>query len=42
MAALDATTYRYETRGKNVGLIGLREHSPERYQRHTGQLTGAG
>jgi SulP family sulfate permease len=40
VAALDAITHKYETRGKRVRIIGLNEHSSDRYQRHTGQLAG--
>jgi SulP family sulfate permease len=41
VAALDAITHKYETRGKRVEIVGLTGHSADRYQRHTGQLTGA-
>jgi sulfate permease, SulP family len=41
VAALDAITHKYETRGKNVEIIGLSGHSFDRYERHTGQLAGA-
>ena len=41
VAALDAITHKYETRGKNVEIVGLTGHSADRYERHTGQLTGA-
>jgi SulP family sulfate permease len=39
VAALDAITHKYETRGKTATVIGLRDHSAERYERHSGQLT---
>ncbi|MGY1846011.1 MULTISPECIES: SulP family inorganic anion transporter [unclassified Blastococcus] len=41
VAALDAITHKYETRGKNVQIVGLTGHSADRFDRHTGQLTGA-
>ena len=41
VAALDAITHKYETRGKNVEIVGLHGHSFDRYLRHTGQLAGA-
>jgi sulfate permease, SulP family len=41
VAALDAITHKYETRGKNVEIVGLTGHSAARYERHTGQLAGA-
>ncbi len=41
VAALDAITHKYETRGKNVELVGLQGHSADRFDRHSGQL-GAG
>jgi SulP family sulfate permease len=41
VAALDAITHKYETRGKNIEIVGLNEHSHHRYARHTGQLAGA-
>jgi sulfate permease, SulP family len=41
VAALDAITHKYETRGKRVEIIGLNEHSFDRYERHTGQLAGS-
>jgi SulP family sulfate permease len=41
VAALDAITHKYETRGKTVEIIGLHGHSFDRYLRHTGQLAGA-
>ncbi|MCW2698778.1 MAG: sulfate transporter [Blastococcus sp.] len=40
VAALDAITHKYQTRGKSVEIIGLNEHSSDRYERHTGQLSG--
>ena len=40
VATLDAITHKYETRGKTVQIVGLSEHSADRYQRHTGQLAG--
>jgi SulP family sulfate permease len=41
VASLDAITHKYETRGKRVDIVGLNEHSFDRYERHTGQLSGA-
>jgi sulfate permease, SulP family len=41
VAALDAITHKYETRGKTVEIVGLHGHSFDRYLRHTGQLAGA-
>jgi SulP family sulfate permease len=41
VAALDAITHKYELRGKTAEIIGLNEHSFDRYERHTGQLAGA-
>ncbi|UOY00439.1 SulP family inorganic anion transporter [Blastococcus sp. PRF04-17] len=41
VAALDAITHKYETRGKTAEIIGLHGHSFDRYLRHTGQLAGA-
>lgn len=41
VAALDAITHKYETRGKNVEIVGLTGHSADRFDRHTGQLAGA-
>ncbi|MDP9353974.1 MAG: SulP family inorganic anion transporter [Chloroflexota bacterium] len=41
VAALDAITHKYETRGKKVEVVGLTGHSADRYERHTGQLDGA-
>jgi SulP family sulfate permease len=41
VAALDAITHKYATRGKQVEVVGLNGHSAHRYERHTGQLTGA-
>jgi SulP family sulfate permease len=41
VAALDAITHKYETRGKQVEIVGLNEHSSDRYERHTGRLAGA-
>ncbi len=40
VAALDAITHKYETRGTTVEVVGLAGHSATRYQRHSGQLTG--
>ncbi|MCZ2847888.1 SulP family inorganic anion transporter [Modestobacter sp. VKM Ac-2978] len=40
VATLDAITHKYETRGKTVQIVGLSEHSADRYERHTGQLAG--
>jgi SulP family sulfate permease len=41
VAALDAITHKYATRGKRVEITGLNEHSSDRYERHTGQLSGS-
>jgi SulP family sulfate permease len=41
VAALDAITHKYETRGKTVEIVGLSGHSADRFQRHSGQLAGA-
>jgi SulP family sulfate permease len=41
VAALDAITHKYETRGKRVEIVGLNEHSLDRYERYTGRLSGA-
>ncbi|SDN10606.1 sulfate permease, SulP family [Geodermatophilus siccatus] len=41
VAALDAITHKYATRGKTVEIVGLTGHSADRYERHTGQLAGA-
>ncbi len=41
VAALDAITHKYETRGKNVEIVGLQGDSADRFDRHTGQLDGA-
>ncbi|SDF95779.1 sulfate permease, SulP family [Blastococcus aurantiacus] len=41
VAALDAITHKYATRGKRVEIVGLDDHSLTRFERHTGQL-GAG
>jgi sulfate permease, SulP family len=41
VAALDAITHKYATRGKSVEVVGLTGHSADRYERHTGQLAGA-
>ncbi|MCZ2837978.1 SulP family inorganic anion transporter [Modestobacter sp. VKM Ac-2985] len=40
VATLDAITHKYETRGKSVQIVGLSEHSADRFARHTGQLAG--
>jgi SulP family sulfate permease len=40
VAALDAITHKYATRGKTVEIVGLRGHSADRFDRHTGQLAG--
>ncbi|MGY5883394.1 SulP family inorganic anion transporter [Modestobacter lacusdianchii] len=39
VAALDAITHKYETRGKSATVVGLSDHSAARYQRHAGQLS---
>ncbi|MGY1603178.1 SulP family inorganic anion transporter [Geodermatophilus sp. SYSU D00815] len=41
VAALDAITHKYASRGKTVEIVGLSGHSADRFRRHTGQLTGA-
>ncbi|MGY1624451.1 SulP family inorganic anion transporter [Geodermatophilus sp. SYSU D00965] len=41
VAALDAITHKYATRGKTVEVVGLTGHSADRYERHTGRLAGA-
>ncbi|SOC53274.1 sulfate permease, SulP family [Blastococcus aggregatus] len=41
VAALDAITHKYATRGKTVEFVGLQGHSADRFDRHSGQL-GAG
>jgi SulP family sulfate permease len=38
VAALDAITHKYASRGKTATIVGLDEHSSDRYQRHTGRL----
>jgi SulP family sulfate permease len=38
VAALDAITHKYATRGKTATIVGLDEHSFDRFERHTGQL----
>lgn len=38
VAALDAITHKYETRGKTVEIVGLQGHSADRFDRHSGQL----
>ncbi|MDT0275109.1 SulP family inorganic anion transporter [Blastococcus goldschmidtiae] len=40
VAALDAITHKYATRGKDVEIVGLQGHSADRFDRHTGQLAG--
>ncbi len=40
VAALDAISHKYETRGKKVEIVGLQGHSADRFDRHTGQLAG--
>jgi SulP family sulfate permease len=40
VAALDAISHKYETRGKRAEIVGLSHHSASRYERHTGQLAG--
>jgi SulP family sulfate permease len=39
VAALDAITHKYETRGKTATVVGLSDHSADRYERHSGQLS---
>jgi SulP family sulfate permease len=38
VAALDAITHKYATRGKKAAIVGLDERSFDRFERHTGQL----
>jgi SulP family sulfate permease len=38
VAALDAITHKYATRGKTATIVGLDEHSSDRFERHTGRL----
>jgi SulP family sulfate permease len=38
VAALDAITHKYATRGKRAEIIGLDDHSAVRFARHTGRL----
>ena len=40
VAALDAITNKYGTRGKTVEIVGLTGHSADRFERHTGRLAG--
>ncbi|MEU0313228.1 SulP family inorganic anion transporter [Nocardioides sp. NPDC006273] len=39
VAALDAITHKYETKGKSVRIIGLNRSSADRHERLTGQLS---
>jgi SulP family sulfate permease len=41
VAALDAITHKYATRGKRVQIVGLNAHSADRFERHTGQLSAS-
>ncbi|RBY88752.1 SulP family inorganic anion transporter [Blastococcus sp. TF02A-26] len=41
VAALDAISHKYETRGRQVEIVGLEGHSAARYERHSGQLAGS-
>jgi SulP family sulfate permease len=41
VAALDAITHKYATRGKTATIVGLDGHSSDRYERHTGRLSGS-
>jgi SulP family sulfate permease len=41
VAALDAISHKYASRGKTVEVVGLTGHSADRYERHTGRLAGA-
>ncbi|MDA3643951.1 SulP family inorganic anion transporter [Saccharopolyspora indica] len=41
VAALDAITTKYETRGKTVEIVGLNTHSAKIHHRLTGELTGS-
>ncbi|RBY92349.1 sodium-independent anion transporter [Blastococcus sp. TBT05-19] len=38
VAALDAITHKYATRGKTATVVGLEGQSADRFERHTGQL----
>ena len=38
VAALDAISHKYATRGKRAEIVGLDEHSAVRFARHTGRL----
>jgi SulP family sulfate permease len=41
VAALDAIAHKYATRGKTATIVGLDGHSSDRYERHTGRLSGS-
>jgi SulP family sulfate permease len=41
VAALDAITHKYAIRGKTVEIVGLTGDSADRFERHTGRLSGA-
>jgi sulfate permease, SulP family len=41
VATLDAITHKYETRGKQVEIVGLNANSADRYERHSGRLGAA-
>jgi SulP family sulfate permease len=41
VAALDAITHKYELRGKTATVVGLSDHSADRYERHSGRLEGS-
>ncbi|WP_104524301.1 SulP family inorganic anion transporter [Blastococcus atacamensis] len=41
VATLDAITHKYSTRGKTATIVGLDDHSFDRFERHTGQLGAA-
>lgn len=40
VAALDAITHEYATRGKTIEIVGPTGHSAGRFERHTGQRAG--
>ena len=40
VAALDAITHRYATRGTTVEIVGLAGYSADRFERHTGRRAG--
>ena len=38
---MDAITHKYAIRGKTVEIVGLTGDSADRFERHTGRLSGA-